>query len=178
MSDRNILNMEDDTLVFECEQELINRITNIIIQKTSEDEMKLVLIDFKGRFDCFTDDPHLYIPPIKDWEKQVPFFDWLYAEIRQRLEMLAKEGLTNLEQYNDAHPEEKQPYILVLLSEIDDMDLQKNTSLVRSLLNDDNAGVYFIAFSEGTREDSKLGTDLNLFKTMEYEELAKMLSEA
>lgn len=176
MSDRNIINMEDDLMIFGCGQEQVSELTDKITKMTSPDEMKLVLIDSIGRFDCFYNDPHLLFQPIQDYEEQRMFFEWLNKEIRRRLEAIAKEHLHNLEEYNQKCSEDKIPFILVVIHEVTDVKLSENVEMARALLYDDNAGVYFIVFTKASKEELDLGTDLNMFKVMEYDDALTLIS--
>ena len=176
MSDRNILNMEDDLIVFGTDQEQISALVDTITELTSEDDMKLVLIDSIGRFDCFYNNSHLLVQPISDAEEQRLFFEWLNKKIRERLELLAGENLTYLEQYNNDYPDNKLPYILIIAHEVTDLNLSENIDVQRALLYDDNAGVYFLVFSKAAREDLKLETELNMFKLMKYDEVLSLIT--
>ena len=176
MSDRNILNMEDDIVIFDTSQEQISAIVDKIIEKTSEEELKIALIDVLGRFDCFTDNPHLLGKPIRDPEIQERFFVWLNEEIRDRLGKVASAGVKSLDLYNEMQEDITLPFILIVIHEIKDMELSKNSEMIKAMLNDDNAGVYFLAFSKESKEDADLGIDMNMFKSMSYSDFERLIS--
>ena len=173
MSDRNILNMEDDIVIFDTSQEQISAIVDKIIEKTSEEELKIALIDVLGRFDCFTDNPHLLGKPIEIQER---FFVWLNEEIRDRLGKVASAGVKSLDLYNEMQEDITLPFILIVIHEIKDMELSKNSEMIKAMLNDDNAGVYFLAFSKESKEDADLGIDMNMFKSMSYSDFERLIS--
>lgn len=94
---------------------------NSFLQKSSPDEVKLILVDPK-RVDLvlYNGLPYLLSEVIVDSAKAISALCWLEQEMERRYELLTEKGMRNIERYNETS-KEKMPYILYIVDEFADV---------------------------------------------------------
>jgi len=87
--------------------------------------VKLILVDPKRvELTRYEGVPHLMTPPIVAPEKVVSALKWAISEMDRRYEIFAQKQARNLEIYNQAvEPEERLPYIVIVIDELADIML-------------------------------------------------------
>jgi S-DNA-T family DNA segregation ATPase FtsK/SpoIIIE len=65
--------------------------------------------------------PHLAAPVIVDTNKALAALRWLSQEMDKRYQIMAAARSRNIEAYNKARPNEKFPYLVLLIDELADL---------------------------------------------------------
>ncbi len=93
-----------------------------LLYKNGPDSLRLLLIDPKRvELTMYNDIPHLISPVITEGKKALGVFKWAIQEMEQRYEKLQGAGVRDIKSYNKSHPEEKMPYILIVVDELADL---------------------------------------------------------
>jgi DNA segregation ATPase FtsK/SpoIIIE, S-DNA-T family len=93
-----------------------------IIYNYSPQEIKLVLSDTKGvEFNHFEGAPHLLLPTATTVQQTQNRFDVLLDMMEKRLRDFGKQGHRNILEYNNAHQQNRLPYICLLIDELADL---------------------------------------------------------
>lgn len=161
--------VDDDILVPDCSEDGVYSLLDSITHRINKDEARLVLIDLSGRLDCYRGNDYLLGDPIRDYNEACDFFSAIREEVQRRLIMLGGEGLRRLDVYNQLHPNNSLPFIVVFIGEVSELHLKKNSDFRTALINDDAAGVYFIICTNKTIKNLNFGADLNMFSVKDYE---------
>ncbi|OBZ09136.1 FtsK/SpoIIIE domain-containing protein [Bacillus sp. FJAT-26390] len=102
----------------------INTIINSLLLTRSPNQLRLLLIDPKQvEFTIYRGLPHLLVPPVSDMRKAMLAFTKVIVEMEQRYEKFAEAGVRNLKAYNSKRPQEKLPFIVVIIDEYADLML-------------------------------------------------------
>jgi hypothetical protein len=102
----------------------INTIINSLLLTRSPNQLRLLLIDPKQvEFTIYRGLPHLLVPPVSDMRKAMLAFTKVIVEMEQRYEKFAEAGVRNLKTYNSKRPQEKLPFIVVIIDEYADLML-------------------------------------------------------
>ncbi len=109
----------------------LNALICSILFHARPEEVRFVMIDPKmlelGVYDGI---PHLLIPVVKDPQKAHNAMGWATEEMTRRYRTLARKGVRNIAQYNDAIREERKnqetdedilPYIVIIVDELADL---------------------------------------------------------
>ncbi|GEK28555.1 DNA translocase FtsK [Furfurilactobacillus siliginis] len=105
----------------------INSLLMSILYKATPQEVKLILIDPKAvEMAPYNGIPHLLAPVVSEPQAAAAALKWAVNEMEERYQRLAAAGARNIEQYNDkaeasGHPEQKMPYILIIIDELADL---------------------------------------------------------
>lgn len=101
---------------------MINAFLTSLLYRNSPSDLKLILVDPKRvELGLYNDVPHLLTPVIVEPEKCISALKWAVAEMERRYKLLAAVGNRNIIEYNAAHPEEKLPYIVIVIDEMADL---------------------------------------------------------
>ncbi len=93
-----------------------------LLWQNSPDQLRLILIDPKRvELKPYDNLPHLLTPVIVEPEKSVSALAWAVAEMNRRYKRLSEKGVRNLEEYNEKFPEEKEPFIVIVIDELADL---------------------------------------------------------
>jgi len=91
-----------------------------LLFKASPNDLKFLMIDPKMvELMPFNGLPHLLCPVVTDAKKAAVALNWVVLEMENRYQLLAKEGVRNIEAYNAK--QEKIPYIIVIVDEFADL---------------------------------------------------------
>lgn len=100
----------------------INSIIISLLYQKNPDELKFILIDPKRvELSVYNDLPYLLTPVITDVQKIINALKWTVAEMDERYVRLAQRGQKNIAGYNAAFPEQKMPYIVIIIDELADL---------------------------------------------------------
>ncbi len=91
-----------------------------LLFRASPNDLKFLMIDPKMvELMPFNGLPHLLCPVVTDAKKAAVALNWVVLEMENRYQLLAKEGVRNIEAYNAK--QEKIPYIIVIVDEFADL---------------------------------------------------------
>jgi len=100
----------------------LNTMIISLLYQNNPDDLRFILIDPKRvEFPVYNGIPHLLAPVITDVTKTVNSLRWAISEMDRRYDILSKSGKRNIESYNKNHPEEKLPYLVVIVDELADL---------------------------------------------------------
>jgi S-DNA-T family DNA segregation ATPase FtsK/SpoIIIE len=86
------------------------------------DQLKMILVDPKRvELSLYNHLPHLLTPVIVEPEKSVSSLAWAVAEMNRRYKMFSEEKCRNITEYNESHPEKKEPFIVIVIDELADL---------------------------------------------------------
>ena len=101
---------------------MINDILTSLLFRNSPSDLKLILVDPKQvELTPYNDLPHLLTPVIHEPEKCISALKWAVAEMERRLRTMAEVSKRNIEEYNLIKPEEKMPYVVIVIDELSDL---------------------------------------------------------
>jgi S-DNA-T family DNA segregation ATPase FtsK/SpoIIIE len=101
---------------------MINSLICSMLYRMSPGEMKLILVDPKQvEMALYNDIPHLLTPVITDPKECISALTWAVNEMERRYKLLAEEKVRNIKLYNQKRPEEKMPYIVIVIDELADL---------------------------------------------------------
>ena len=140
----------------------INTIIVSLLYKLSPDLCKFILIDPKMlELSAYEGIPHLLSPVITDSKKAASALGWTVREMNSRYKLMSKEGVRNIDGYNNKH-KLKMPYIVVVVDEMSDLMLvagkeienyiQKLSQMARA------AGIHIIMATQRPSVDVITGT--------------------
>ncbi|ARI79148.1 hypothetical protein HM131_07905 [Halobacillus mangrovi] len=105
----------------------INTILISLLYKAHHEDVKFLLIDPKMvELAPYNDLPHLVSPVITDVKAATTALKWAVKEMEERYEKFVKEGVRDVERYNDkmiksGRREEKMPYMVIVIDELADL---------------------------------------------------------
>lgn len=100
----------------------LNAIIISLLYQNQPDELKLILVDPKQvEMVQYNNIPHLLCPVITDVKKTIHALRWSVKEMEDRFSLLAQAGKRNIQAYNAAHPQEKMPYLIIVIDELADL---------------------------------------------------------
>jgi len=100
----------------------INTILLSLLYQNNPADLKFILVDPKRvELNHYNDLPYLLTPVITDVQKTVNALKWVVGEMDQRYTKLSQVGSRNLDSYNTAHPQNRMPYIVVVIDELADL---------------------------------------------------------
>ncbi len=94
-------------------------LTGLLLSR-GPDRLRLVLVDLKGgtELNLFERLPHLLAPMARDQESCLEVFQLVLVELQRRQMLFDRAGLEDIERWNEAHPDEALPYVLVVIDEV------------------------------------------------------------
>src|SRR5210317_569853 len=140
----------------------INTIILSLLYKHTPDKCKFILIDPKMlELSTYEGIPHLLCPVITEAKKAASVLGWVVKEMESRYRLMTKEGVRNIDGYNDKHSL-PMPYIVVVVDEMSDLMLvagkeienyiQKLSQMARA------AGIHIIMATQRPSVDVITGT--------------------
>lgn len=101
---------------------MVNSLLTSLLYSNSPSELKLILVDPKFvEMEPYNDIPHLLTPVINDPEKCVSALKWAVAEMERRYKILKQEKVREIHAYNEKMPNQKMPYIVIVIDELADL---------------------------------------------------------
>lgn len=93
-----------------------------LLWRNSPEQLKLILVDPKRvELSLYNKLPHLLTPVITEPEKCVSALAWAVAEMNRRYKSFEKARCRNITEYNEKFPEEKEPFIVIIIDELADL---------------------------------------------------------
>ncbi len=140
----------------------INTIILSILYKLTPDKCKFILIDPKMlELSTYDRIPHLLCPVITEPKRAASVLGWVVKEMESRYRLMTKEGVRNIDGYNEKHSL-PMPYIVVIVDEMSDLMLvagkeienyiQKLSQMARA------AGIHIIMATQRPSVDVITGT--------------------
>ena len=140
----------------------INTIILSLIYKHTPEVCKFILIDPKMlELSTYEGIPHLLCPVITEAKKAASVLGWVVKEMESRYRLMTREGVRNIDGYNQKH-KVKMPYIVVIVDEMSDLMLvagkeienyiQKLSQMARA------AGIHIIMATQRPSVDVITGT--------------------
>ena len=100
----------------------INAMILSLLYRNSPDNLRLMMIDPKMlEFSIYNDIPHLLTPVITEPKKAIIGLSNMVKEMERRYKLLSQARVKNIENYNMKYPEDKLPYIVVIIDELADL---------------------------------------------------------
>ncbi|MFZ2494341.1 MAG: DNA translocase FtsK 4TM domain-containing protein [Candidatus Saccharimonadales bacterium] len=101
---------------------MINTLLSSLLYRNSPSDMRLILVDPKQvEMTPYADIPHLLTPIITEPEKTISAFKWAVNEMERRYSLLAEVKVRDIKSYNAKKPEERMPYIVIVIDELADL---------------------------------------------------------
>jgi len=98
---------------------MINSLLTTLLYRNSPSELKLILVDPKRvELTPFNGVPHLLAPVITEDDKTISALKWATAEMQRRYKLFTEAGKRNIAEYNSTKPEERMPYIVIVIDEM------------------------------------------------------------
>ena len=140
----------------------INTIILSLLYRHTPDKCKFILIDPKMlELSTYEGIPHLLCPVITEAKKAASVLGWVVKEMENRYRLMTKEGVRNIDGYNEKH-RLPMPYIVVVVDEMSDLMLvagkeienyiQKLSQMARA------AGIHIIMATQRPSVDVITGT--------------------
>ncbi|WP_204400129.1 FtsK/SpoIIIE family DNA translocase [Alkaliphilus hydrothermalis] len=102
----------------------INTLILSVLYSSNPDEVKLLMIDPKVvELNHYNGIPHLLIPVVTDPKKATGALNWAVQEMTRRYQLFADNGVKDIGSYNQKFPEEKLPYVVIIIDELADLML-------------------------------------------------------
>ena len=113
----------------------LNSLIASLLFRATPDELKFVLIDPKRvELSLFDGIPHLACPVVKDVKQAASVFRMVVQEMDHRYEMFARNGVRNIDGYNErAEDGERMPYMVVVVDELCDLMMQSAAEVEASV---------------------------------------------
>ena len=140
----------------------INTIILSLLYKLTPEKCKFILIDPKMlELSTYEGIPHLLCPVITEAKKAISALGWIVKEMESRYKLMTREGVRNIEGYNNNN-KIVMPYIVVIVDEMSDLMLvagkeienyvQKLSQMARA------AGIHIIMATQRPSVDVITGT--------------------
>ncbi|MGH8068986.1 MAG: DNA translocase FtsK 4TM domain-containing protein [Candidatus Entotheonellia bacterium] len=102
----------------------LNSMICSILLNATPDEVKFIMIDPKMlELSVYDGIPHLIAPVVTHPKKAAAALHWAVEEMERRYRLLAEHGVRGIEGYNQTHPAQRLPYIVVVIDELADLML-------------------------------------------------------
>ncbi len=112
----------------------LNSMICSILLNTTPEEVKFIMIDPKMlELSVYDGIPHLIAPVVTHPKKAAAALRWAVDEMERRYRVLAEHGVRGIEGYNQAHPAQPLPYIVVVIDELADLMLVARREVEDSL---------------------------------------------
>lgn len=146
----------------------VNSILLSLLYHARPDEVKLILVDPKQvEMSMYNGIPHLLVPPVIDAQKAAGALIWAVGEMERRYQLMVKANVRTIESYNqyvDEDPSrgEKQPKIIIVIDELNDLMMQAKdaveSSIMRLAQKARAAGIHLILGTQRPSVDVITGT--------------------
>jgi S-DNA-T family DNA segregation ATPase FtsK/SpoIIIE len=112
----------------------LNSMICSILINAAPDEVKFIMIDPKMlELSVYDGIPHLIAPVVTHPKKAAAALHWAVEEMERRYRLLAEHGVRGIDGYNQTHPEQCLPYIVVVIDELADLMLVARRDVEDSL---------------------------------------------
>lgn len=112
----------------------INTFIASILFKQRPEDVKLILIDPKvvelSNYNCI---PHLLTPVVTDPKKAASVLRWAVREMDDRYKRFALTKTRDISRYNELHPEEAMPFVVIIIDELADLMMVASNDVEESI---------------------------------------------
>jgi len=112
----------------------MNAILLSLLYQNAPEDMRFILIDPKRvELNAYRGLPHLLTPVVTDPDKAILALRWAVAEMNHRYKQLESAGEVNIEHFNKKKPDEKMPYIVIVVDELADLMMVASKEIEASI---------------------------------------------
>ncbi len=112
----------------------INTFIASILFKQRPEDVKLILIDPKVvELSNYNGIPHLLTPVVTDPKKAASVLRWAVREMDDRYKRFALTKTRDISRYNELHPEEAMPFIVIIIDELADLMMVASNDVEESI---------------------------------------------
>lgn len=113
----------------------INTFIASILFKQRPEDVKLILIDPKVvELSNYNGIPHLLTPVVTDPKKAASVLRWAVREMDDRYKRFAITHTRDISRYNELHPEEAMPFIVIIIDELADLMMTASDDVEKSII--------------------------------------------
>lgn len=113
----------------------INTFIASILFKQRPEDVKLILIDPKVvELSNYNGIPHLLTPVVTDPKKAASVLRWAVREMDDRYKRFAITHTRDISRYNELHPEETMPFIVIIIDELADLMMMASDDVEKSII--------------------------------------------
>ncbi|MGH7919893.1 MAG: FtsK/SpoIIIE domain-containing protein, partial [Candidatus Dormibacteraceae bacterium] len=100
-----------------------------LVCERSPEELRLVLADLKGgmEFTHFRHLPHLMCPVVDAIADFADAMQTAYQELDRRMQVFREAGVESLAGWNDEHPEDRLPYVVIVVDELAEITIKSSS---------------------------------------------------
>lgn len=112
----------------------INTFIASILFKQRPEDVKLILIDPKVvELSNYNGIPHLLTPVVTDPKKAASVLRWAVREMDDRYKRFALTKTRDISRYNELHPEEAMPFVVIIIDELADLMMVASNDVEESI---------------------------------------------
>lgn len=112
----------------------INTFIASILFKQRPEDVKLILIDPKVvELSNYNGIPHLLTPVVTDPKKAASVLRWAVREMDDRYKRFALTKTRDISRYNEQHPEEAMPFVVIIIDELADLMMVASNDVEESI---------------------------------------------
>lgn len=112
----------------------INTFIASILFKQRPEDVKLILIDPKVvELSNYNGLPHLLTPVVTDPKKAASVLRWAVREMDDRYKRFAETKTRDISRYNELHPEEAMPFVVIIIDELADLMMVASNDVEESI---------------------------------------------
>lgn len=115
----------------------LNVLIASMLYRARPDELKMIMIDPKRvELTLYDGIPHLIHPVVKDVKQAAGILRWVLKEMDRRYDLFAQLMTRNLENYNEKvadKPDQRLPYLVVVIDELADLMMQQGPEVEQSI---------------------------------------------
>lgn len=113
----------------------INTFIASILFKQRPEDVKLILIDPKVvELSNYNGIPHLLTPVVTDPKKAASVLRWAVREMDDRYKRFAITHTRDISRYNELHPEDTMPFIVIIIDELADFMMMASDDVEKSII--------------------------------------------
>lgn len=113
----------------------INTFIASILFKQRPEDVKLILIDPKVvELSNYNGIPHLLTPVVTDPKKAASVLRWAVREMDDRYKHFAITHTRDISRYNELHPEDTMPFIVIIIDELADLMMMASDDVEKSII--------------------------------------------
>lgn len=113
----------------------INTFIASILFKQRPEDVKLILIDPKVvELSNYNGIPHLLTPVVTDPKKAASVLRWAVREMDDRYKRFAITHTRDISRYNELHPEDTMPFIVLIIDELADLMMMASDDVEKSII--------------------------------------------
>ena len=113
----------------------INTFIASILFKQRPEDVKLILIDPKVvELSDYNGIPHLLTPVVTDPKKAASVLRWAVREMDDRYKRFAITHTRDISRYNELHPEDTMPFIVIIIDELADLMMMASDDVEKSII--------------------------------------------